>query len=190
MPAWMWQNLLSPPALAVEEERLVRVEAKAALVARHRAAIDEVLQRRSTRLAAQLGALARHPGTVQARGVGAARDVREADRVVPVACVGLVEGVRGARSERQLWVDAGAAGHLIAAPLRDVRVPLEGEGGGGRRASRTRREGGCENAVGGLTLSPRLSLHRVIAPLFAMAASGASDFPFGVVVHTCSSAAG
>eukprot|EP00964_Phaeocystis_antarctica_P053426 scaffold31352_cov68-Phaeocystis_antarctica.AAC.6 len=143
MPAWMWQNLLSPPALAVEEERLVRVEAKAALVARHRDAIDEVLQRRSTRLAAQLGALTRYPGTVQARGVGAARDVREADRVVPVACVGLVEGVRGARSERQLWVDAGAAGDLVGAPLISVRVPLHRQRGdaSGRRARHTRRDG-------------------------------------------------
>jgi len=62
-------------------------------------------------------------------------------RGAPVACVRLVEGVRGARSERELGVDTGAAGDLVGAPLRRIRVPLHLERGGGRRA----RRAGCAN---------------------------------------------
>ena len=60
----------------------------------------------------------------------------------PVACVRLVEGVRGARGERQLRVDAGAAGDLVGAPLRRIRVPLERQGGAGWRARLAGDDGG------------------------------------------------
>ena len=52
------------------------------------------------------GTLALQSGPRHARARGA-----------PVAVVRLVEGVRGARDERELGVDAGTAGDLVGAPL-------------------------------------------------------------------------
>eukprot|EP00964_Phaeocystis_antarctica_P032576 scaffold18450_cov68-Phaeocystis_antarctica.AAC.2 len=138
--------LRAPPVLAVEEERLVRVQAEAAVGTL--GAIDVVLNGGTGGLTAQLGALACRPSLVLARRVRSARDVGEADRVVPVTCVRLVEGVLGARNERELGVDAVAAGDLVGAPLRRVRVPLHLERGGGRRARRAGLHGPGGHRVG------------------------------------------
>ena len=121
------EGLPTPRVLAVEEERLIPIETEAALVGRNRDAVDIVLERRARRLAAQLRALAWHALGVEALGVRAAGDVREADRVVPVARIRLDEGVRLAGRELQLRVDASAAGHLVRAPLGGVHVDLQEE---------------------------------------------------------------